>query len=124
MKDNFVNRIDSSRHSYTTNKTSTALKMSRTFSEVLNAQSEVGVRFSKHASLRIETRELSFSQEEMIRLKNAISRAEQKGVKDALILIDDKAVIANVKSKTVITTFKEIQMKESVVTNIDGAVIG
>lgn len=98
--------------------------MSRTFSEVLNAQSEVGVRFSKHASLRIETRELSFSQEEMIRLKNAISRAEQKGVKDALILIDDKAVIANVKSKTVITTFKEIQMKESVVTNIDGAIIG
>lgn len=124
MNDNRVNRVEGSALSFTANKSSNSLKPSKSFSEVLNAQNESAIRFSKHASVRIETRDLSFSREEMMRLNNAIVRAEKKGVKDALILIDDKAVIANIKSKTIITTFKEEQMKENVVTNIDGAVIG
>lgn len=124
MKENKVSRVENSMMSYSPPKTSYLSKSSKSFSEVLNAQNESSIRFSKHASIRIESRDLSFSKEEMIRLNNAICRAEKKGVKDALILIDDKAVIANVKSKTVITTFKEVQMKENVITNIDGAVIG
>lgn len=124
MNDNNINRIEGSFFNHSSNGASHSIRMSRTFLEILNAQSEPSIRFSKHASGRIEDRELFFSTEEMVRLKNALQRAEQKGVKDALILIDDKAVIANVKSRTVITTFKEMQMKDNVVTNIDGAVIG
>ncbi len=119
-----MTRIENSFINRPSNKISHPIKTSKTFSEILNAQSESPIHFSKHAAGRIEDRELFFSTEEIVRLKKALQRAEQKGVRDALILIDDKAIIANVKSRTVITTFKEMQMKENVVTNIDGAVIG
>ncbi len=124
MKNHNITRIENSFINRSSNKISHTIKPVKTFSEVLNAQNELSIHFSKHAADRIEDREMCFSTEEIVRLKKALQRAEQKGVRDALILIDDKAVIANVKSRTVITTFKEIQMKENVVTNIDGAVIG
>ncbi len=37
--------------------------------------------------------------------------------------MDDKAFIANINNKTIITTVNKEQLKESIFTNIDGAVI-
>lgn len=79
--------------------------------------------FSKHALERMNRRNMQLTSEEMNRLERAFNKAEDKGVKDALILLDDKAFIANIKNKTVITTLFKEQLKENVFTNIDGAVI-
>ncbi|NLX61709.1 MAG: flagellar protein [Tissierellia bacterium] len=79
--------------------------------------------FSKHALVRMDNRNIELSSIELEKLKTAINKAEDKGVKDALILIGDKAFIASVKNKTIITTFNKEQIKENVFTNIDGAVI-
>ncbi len=79
--------------------------------------------FSKHALERMNRRNMQLTSEEMNRLERAFNKAEDKGVKDALILLDDKAFIASIKNKTVITTLFKEQLKENVFTNIDGAVI-
>lgn len=96
----------------------------KSFQEVIASLKDDEIKFSKHATLRMQSREMQLNKEEITRLKNAFEKAEEKGVKDALILMDGKVLITNVKSRTVITAFKSEQMEENVFTNIDGAVIG
>ena len=51
-------------------------------------------------------------------------RAEQKGSKDSLVLLDDLAFVVSVKNKTVVTAVDSNRAKENVFTNIDSVVIG
>ncbi|HSH50733.1 MAG TPA: TIGR02530 family flagellar biosynthesis protein [Bacteroidales bacterium] len=81
------------------------------------------IRFSKHAINRMDNRDMTLNNEEFKRLKSGFNKAEEKGVKDALIVMGDKAFIASIKNKTVITTVNKEQLKDNVFTNIDGAVI-
>lgn len=100
-------------------------KSNKNFQEVLrNAQKNSGeIKFSKHALNRMDNRNIKLDSNEMDRLKNGFDKAEEKGVKDALILMGDKAFIASIKNKTIITTVSQEQLKNNVFTNIDGAVI-
>lgn len=97
----------------------------RNFEEVLDIikNKDEEIKFSKHAIARMDIRDIKLSNEELDRLKSGFNKAEEKGVKDALILIGDKAFVASVKNKTVITTVNKEQLKDNVFTNIDGAVI-
>lgn len=97
----------------------------KSFDEVLENinKDKSEIKFSKHATERLVNRNMNISQDEMKRLEKAFSKAEKKGVKDALILMDNKAFIANINNKTVITTVNKEQLEENVFTNIDGAVI-
>lgn len=100
------------------------VKPTRDFREVLeNIQNKEDIRFSKHAMERLNSRNLNLNNEEMNKLKTAFKKAEIKGVKDALILMDDKAFIANIKNKVIVTTVTKEQLKDNIFTNIDGAVI-
>ncbi|NLM05389.1 MAG: flagellar protein [Tissierellia bacterium] len=96
---------------------------SKSFKNVVESLKAEEVKFSKHASMRIQDRGVSFNNEEISKIRDAIQKAEDKGVKDALIFIDDKVLITNIKTRTVITALKNEQMDEKVITNIDGAVI-
>ncbi|NLU10275.1 MAG: flagellar protein, partial [Tepidanaerobacter acetatoxydans] len=60
-------------------------------------------------------------QKEMI--NNAVDKAEQKGVRESLILMNDMAFVVSIKNRTVITAMNGDSVKENVFTNIDGAVI-
>ena len=97
----------------------------KNFEEVLQQinNKDEDIKFSKHALNRMDNREISLSYDEMDRLKYGFDKAKEKGVKDALILMGDKAFIASIKNKTVITTVNQEQLKDNVFTNIDGAVI-
>lgn len=81
------------------------------------------IKFSKHAAERLNSRDINLSSDEINRLKSAFHKAESKGVKDALILMDDKAFIANISNKVIITTVNKEQLRDNIFTNIDGAVI-
>ncbi|MBZ2173871.1 flagellar protein [Schnuerera sp. xch1] len=81
------------------------------------------IKFSKHAINRMEHRDMTLNNEEMKRLKLGFNKASKKGVNNALILLENKAFIANIRNKTVITTVNKEQLKDNVFTNIDGAVI-
>jgi flagellar operon protein len=94
------------------------------FQEVLDRVKQSDeVKFSKHAINRLETRNINLSDKEIQRITEGVSKAQAKGVKEALILMDSKVFIASVKNKTIITASTEEDLKDSVFTNIDGAVI-
>lgn len=84
-------------------------------------QSEV--KFSKHAELRLKMRNINLSNEQKEKINNAVKKAQDKGVKDSLILMDNMAFVVNIKSKTVITAVNNNELKDNVFTNIDGAII-
>ena len=101
------------------------VKVNKDFNQILESikNKDEKIKFSKHASERLSSRNVDLNQEEIFRLETAFSKAKSKGVKDALFLMDDKAFIASIENKTIITTVSKEQLKENVFTNIDGAVI-
>lgn len=81
------------------------------------------VKFSKHAELRLQSRNIQLSDQQKEKINQAVKKAEQKGVKDSLVLMDNMAFVVNVRNKTVITAVNSEELKSNVFTNIDGAVI-
>ena len=79
------------------------------------------VQFSKHASLRLNDRNIQLTNDQMDRVADGIYRADEKGIRDSLVLVDDVALLINIKSRTVITAMS--QATDNVFSNIDGAVI-
>ncbi|MCL2499230.1 MAG: hypothetical protein FWE90_02720 [Defluviitaleaceae bacterium] len=78
------------------------------------------VLFSKHAALRLDSRDIKLSDDQITRLGTAIGKAQEKGIRDSLILMDDVALVVNIRSRTVITAMNR---QDNVFSNIDGAVI-
>lgn len=95
------------------------------FADILNQKinANEGVKFSKHAEERLKSRNITLDAAKMEKLNDAIAKAEQKGVKDSLVLMDNLALVVSVKNKTVITAVNHDELKNNVFTNIDGAVI-
>ena len=81
------------------------------------------VKFSAHADRRLSSRGIEATPDLMSRLQSAVDKAESKGARDSLVLIDSLAFIVAVRNRTVVTAFEMEQMKDDVVTNIDSAVI-
>ena len=79
------------------------------------------VHFSKHANMRLNDRKIILTGEQLNRIEAGLSKANAKGIRDSLVLVDDVALVVNVKSKTVITALGREQ--DNVFSNIDGAVI-
>ncbi len=81
------------------------------------------IKLSKHAAERINSRNINFTEKELQNLGDAIKKAEDKGSKESLILMNDIALIVSVRNKTVITAMTGESMRENVVTNIDSTII-
>lgn len=96
----------------------------KTFKEVYDTEvcGVDGVKFSKHAISRLETRDISFDQNDMEKLSAAVTKATDKGINDSLIVMNDVALIVSVKDRTVITAMPMNETNSNVFTNIDGAV--
>ncbi|RKX25527.1 MAG: hypothetical protein DRP45_05710 [Candidatus Zixiibacteriota bacterium] len=82
-----------------------------------------GVSFSKHASERLFSRGIELSNEQLNAIASAIDKADAKGSRETLILMDDLALVTSIKNRTVITAFDREHLREGVVTSIDSAVI-
>lgn len=80
------------------------------------------LKFSGHAQTRMISREITLNENEVERLQNAVSKAEDKGANESLILFQDKAFIVSIPNRTVITAVNKEQLEANVVTNIDSAV--
>lgn len=94
------------------------------FGDVLNSiKSSEQVKFSKHAMERLNSRNIELTDDELSRINTGVDKAKSKGVRDALIMMDNKVFIASVSNKTIITAAMDEQLKDNVFTNIDGAVI-
>lgn len=98
---------------------------SGSFSEILNTEIDRSqqLRFSAHAVKRIEERQIAMTPAQMARLEEGVKRADQKGARKSLILMDNNAYIVSVKNKIVVTAIPQQGTQGNVFTNIDSVSI-
>ncbi|MHB8578608.1 MAG: TIGR02530 family flagellar biosynthesis protein [Ignavibacteriaceae bacterium] len=87
------------------------------FQEELNK-----VKFSNHAMKRLETRNIQLSDNEINKIQNAVQKAESKGSKDSLVMMNDTAYIVNIPNRTVVTALPVSESNDNIFTNIDSVV--
>lgn len=80
------------------------------------------VRFSSHAQKRLESRNIQLSDDNVQRLSSAIDKAEKRGGKSSLVLVDELAFIVNVRERVVVTALDSGHRGEGVFTQIDSVV--
>ncbi len=120
---NLVKQLQNSKLEKSTSNENANIKGNDTFQNILSNAVDVKekIEFSKHAKIRMMDRNINISPAQMKRIENGMVQARDKGIKDSLVLVDDLALIVNVKNNIVVTAVDE--SKEKIFTNIDGAVI-
>ena len=106
------------------NKANAAEQGVSAFQQMLEqASRNAELSFSKHAACRLEQREITLSPGGLEKLSQGVELARDKGLDDALILMDGSAFIVSAKNSTVITALNGRELNGKVITNIDGTVI-
>ncbi len=110
------------------NKSGTSMKATegQSFQEILeSSRVRAGgeVKFSKHAAGRLADRKIELTSGQMERLQEGAAKAQRKGIKESLVIVDQLAFIVNIPNNTVVTAMHQQDAAENIFTNIDGAVI-
>ena len=79
---------------------------------------------SRHAQHRIDRRDLSLDTATAERLNAAVHRAAEKGARTSVVMLDNLAVVVDVRQRTVVTAMNQAGGEGRVFTNIDSVVIG
>jgi len=80
------------------------------------------LKFSNHAIKRLENRNIQLTETEINKIQDAVQKAETKGSKDSLVMMNNTAYIVNIPNKTVVTALPVEQSEENIFTNIDSVV--
>ena len=107
-------------------KSQKSSEITNSFEDILRQRlsvEESGLKFSKHATRRLDERNISLSEEQNVRLEAGVMKASEKGINESLVIMDHLAFIVNVPNQTVVTALDQEESNGNVFTNIDGAVI-
>lgn len=81
------------------------------------------LKISKHASERLNERNIFITDREWQQISEKVFEAKNKGVKQPLVLLDQAALIVSAKNATVITALDRNEAKQQLFTNIDGTIL-
>jgi len=81
-----------------------------------------GLRFSAHAQKRLQSRDIQLTEADMSRLNDGVNKADAKGARESLILMDGLAFVVSVPNRTVVTAVDGPDQRGAVFTQIDSAV--
>lgn len=81
------------------------------------------VVFSKHAMKRMEERKIELNDTLVQKIDEALNKGNEKNRRDMLLIDRERIFVVNVPNRTVVTAMYEKDLKESIITNIDGAMI-
>jgi flagellar operon protein len=95
----------------------------KSFSEHLKTATDQQLKISKHASERMQERNIEISDTQWQQLNDKVYEAQQKGVKQPLVLLEHAALIVSAKNATVITALDRQEAKSQIFTNIDGTIV-
>ena len=94
------------------------------FAEVLNQNASTqSLKFSNHAQKRLQARDIQLTDDGLDRLAKAVEKADKRGGRESLVLMDELAFIVNVKDKLVVTAMGSKERGEGVFTQIDSVVL-
>ena len=86
-------------------------------------QASKQLKLSKHASERLQQRQIMITDHEWHNVSTKVQEASLKGVKNPLVLMEQAALIISAKNSTVITAMDRMEAKEQIFTNIDGTIV-
>ncbi|WP_332648461.1 TIGR02530 family flagellar biosynthesis protein [Lysinibacillus sp. 54212] len=86
-------------------------------------QAHQELKISKHASERMQERNIEISDEQWREVTEKVNEAREKGVKQPLVIMDQAALIVSAKNATVITAMDRLESKSQLFTNIDGTIV-
>jgi flagellar operon protein len=92
------------------------------FADFLTQTQAQQLRFSNHAQKRLDSRQITLSDDGLNRLANAVAKAEKRGGKESLVMVDDLAFIVNIKDRLVVTAIDAQSRGDGVFTQIDSVV--
>ena len=81
------------------------------------------LKLSSHAQTRLASRNIELDKAQWERVLGGVDKAEAKGAKESLVMLDDIALVVSVRNRTVITAMDKENLHNNVFTNIDSAVI-
>ncbi|WP_432354974.1 TIGR02530 family flagellar biosynthesis protein [Sporosarcina sp. A2] len=88
-----------------------------------NALAPQTLKVSKHATERLNERNITITEAEWAHVTDKVNEAKAKGIRDSLVLMDQAALIVSAKNSTVITAMDRKEAKDQLFTNIDGTII-
>jgi len=91
------------------------------FKDVLKDVSDV--KISKHAKARLHERNIHISEHQWDHLGKKMNEAKSKGVTDAIVVMDEVALVVSTKNNTVITALPHQEAANKIFTNINGTII-
>lgn len=121
-----VNKISNitSNNSITQKAKNTNSNTGKSFAEILDEnQRNMEVKISAHAQERLKQQNITITQQDMNRIKEATQIAQKKGSKESLMILRDLALVVNINNRTVITAVDKSRQKERIFTNIDSTII-
>lgn len=97
----------------------------QSFEEILKNQIRENkeLKFSKHAQERVAQRGIEVTPTLISDLEKAVDKARDKGAKDVAVIGQNEAFIVNIPNNVVVTAMSYLELKNSIFTNIDSAVI-
>jgi len=96
----------------------------KSFAEVLGDQQHgMEVKLSAHAQRRLAQQNITISRQDITRIGAAVQKAEMKGARESLMLLEDLALVVNIRNRTVITAIDKTRQRDKIFTNIDSTVI-
>lgn len=104
-------------------KQSTEQVSKQSFMDHLKQATGDELKISKHASERLNERNISITDREWQQISKKVFEAKNKGVKQPLVLLDQAALIVSAKNATVITALDRNEAKQQLFTNIDGTIL-
>ncbi len=94
---------------------------SKNFGDILTDLTQLKV--SKHAEERMKQRNIHFNPKQWQKISEKVFEAKQKGVTDALVVVDDARLIVSAKNNTVVTCLGKDDVKDKIFTNINGTIL-
>jgi len=91
------------------------------FQHLLEQQSSL--KISKHASQRLDQRNIKIDAVEWQRITDKVLEAKQKGIQEPLVVTPTTTMIVSAKNMTVITAMSRQESENQLFTNIDGTII-
>ncbi|WP_042144823.1 TIGR02530 family flagellar biosynthesis protein [Paucisalibacillus sp. EB02] len=91
------------------------------FKTILQEQQELKV--SKHASERLQERNIQLNDRQWQLIQDKVTEAKQKGVTDSLVVMNNTALLVSTKNNTVVTAMNLEEASNRIFTNINGTIL-
>ncbi len=93
------------------------------FADFLQEELAGEISVSAHARRRMRSENIDLDDQQTARLQEAVSKVKAKGGNTSLVMLDDVAMIVNVRQQRMVTVMSEDRQQDRVFTDIDSAVI-